>query len=104
MSQVLEFIFDFAVFGAIALVLATPVVFIGLRRGQTRTVGRFAIVGCAVALACALLSLGSKSLVRRCLEAGNTECLDYGTLGMQLLALGLYGVVSLVRAVSMARN
>lgn len=95
---------DVTAFGLIALILATPVVIIAFRRGMTDTVRRFAIVGASVAAGCALVSLGSDALVTRCFDAGNTGCLDYGARGVQALALGLYGVVAVLRAVGIARS
>lgn len=104
MSQLFRFVFDLSVFGVITAILAGPVVIVALREGLTDTVRRFALVGGAVALGCALLSLGSEALVGRCRDAGNTGCLDYGALGMQVLVLGVYGAVSLLRAFTIARN
>lgn len=91
-------------FGLIASILAAPVVLIALRSGLMDTVRRFGLFGGGVALGCALVSLGSDALVSRCLDAGNTGCLDYGARGLQALALGLYGVAALLRAIGIARS
>lgn len=104
MSLLPEFGIDLFVFGVIATALAAPVVILGLREGLNETVRRFVIAAAIVALGCALLSWGSNALVSRCMDAGNTECLDYGGLGMQVLALGIFGLVSVLRSVSIWRN
>lgn len=104
MSPLAEFAFDAIVFGAIATALGAPVVILGLREGLHDTVRRFVVAAGVVAIGCALLSWGSNGLISRCLDAGNTDCLDYGTRGMQVLALGSYGLVSAIRSVSIWRN
>lgn len=104
MSHLLRFMSDAAVFGGIAVVMASPVAIVGLRRGESETVRRFLLGALIVGIFSALVSLGSESLVRRCANAGNTDCVDYGAFGVQVLALGVYGVFSLLRAIAISRN
>ena len=104
MSPLAEFAFDLLRFGAIAAALGAPVWIHGMREDLHDTVRRFVVAAGMVAIGCALLSWGSNALISRCLDAGNTDCLDYGTRGMQVLALGSYGLVSALRSVSIWRN
>ena len=104
MSALAELGIDLLAFGVIATALAAPVVILGLREGLHDTVRRFVVAAGVVALACALLSWGSSVLVNRCQDAGNTECLDFGARGMQVLTLGSYGLVSVMRSVAIWRN
>ena len=104
MSALTEFVVDLFVFGLIATAVTAPVAILGLREGLHDTVRRFLTAAAVVALGCALLSWGSNALVDRCLDAGNTGCLDYGAMGMQVLVLSGYGLVSVLRSVSIWRN
>ncbi len=99
-----RFVVDVVVFGAIAALLAGPVLIVGLRRGLSATVRRFLLGAGIVAVFSALVSLGSDALVRRCFDAGNTGCLDYGAFGVKVLALGVYGVLALLRAIAISRD
>lgn len=91
-------------FIGLTMVIGMPAMAIGHRMGDSRTVKRLLIAGLAVGTMMAGLSVTSELLVRRCLDAGNTGCLDYGAVGVQTLILIIYGVAALLVALRLLRD
>ncbi len=75
-------------------VLASPVFYMARKTGRKDTIRSFAIGGAVVVLFIATLAYVSEVQVEQCLEAGNPNCLDAGTPGLQLVILGAYVVAS----------
>lgn len=95
---------ELALFVGLALLIGLPVIAVAYRKQEVRILRGFLLAGIAVGGVAAILSTTSDMLVSRCLDAGNTGCLDYGTVGIQTLLLVVYGVVSLVVTVRLLRG
>ena len=98
------FLLEVALFVGLVTLIGTPVMAVAYRRGEPRTMRKFLFAGLLVGLFVAVLSATSDALVSRCLEAGNTGCLDYGTVGIQTLILVAYGLVSLIATARLIRD
>lgn len=87
-----------ALYLVIVGVLFAPVFFLARRRGLTSTIRAFALAGVIVIALCVGVELSSDRLIDQCLEAGNRQCYDGGSSGMQALFAGGYGVVAVIRS------
>lgn len=83
---------------AIVALLFAPVLYLARRRGQTGTIRSFAIAGLVVVALCIAVAVSSDRLVDQCLEAGNTQCSDRGSSGMQALFMGGFGIAAGLRS------
>jgi hypothetical protein len=98
------FLVQVALFVGLATVIGLPVMAVAYWREQLPTLRKFLLAGLAVGLLVAVLSTTSDMLVSRCLDAGNTGCVDYGAVGIRTLILVAYGLVSLIAAVRILRS
>ena len=78
----------------ILVVLASPLFFMARKKRRTDTIRSFAIGGAVVVAFVAGLAHVSKVQVDQCFEAGNPNCVDAGTSGLQLLIMGGYVVAA----------
>jgi hypothetical protein len=99
-----SFLVEVALFVGLATIIGLPVMAVAYRRDEILTLRRFLLGGVAVGILVAILSTTSDMLVSRCLDAGNTGCLDYGAVGIQTLILVIYGVASLIATVRLLRG
>lgn len=88
-------------YSGILLALTLPIAILAPRRGRPEMVRRFLIVAAIVVVVASSLEVTGEQLVAQCEEAGNTQCVDYGGLGMLLLFVVPYGVVAVVKAYSL---
>lgn len=80
------------------LILAVPLFLVAGRRKRMNVVVRFVGIALLLALLLTGVSITSNSLVQRCEEAGNNNCVDYGGAGVQFLIVASFAVASWVRA------
>jgi hypothetical protein len=91
-------------YSAILLLLGFPVVVIARRRRRPDTAKKFVVAALVIGLILAVVSAGSAHLVARCESAGNTSCNDYGSTGLQVLAVIGFGIASWWTAVILYRD
>jgi hypothetical protein len=73
------------IYGGLLLVLAGPLFYVTWRKDRLTTARNFLIGGAIIAICCAVLAVVSERQVLQCLEAGNSDCIDSGAAGLQLL-------------------
>ena len=101
--MVLTFLFAFALFTAIMVVTALPVILLSRHRNPVRA-RRFLVGAVAAGLVCGVLAATSEKLVDDCVAAGNPTCVDYGGTGMQAMIAVGYAAVALVRGYQLWRD
>jgi hypothetical protein len=89
---------------AAAVVLWLPLAWIGRRRRRMGTVRRYLVGAAATGLVCAVVAASSERLVNQCEAAGNPDCLDFGSTGIQIIFLGGYGLAVLLTAYLIHRD
>ncbi len=82
----------FVIITAIVLALASPVFYVAWKKGRFTTLRNFAIGALLIGVLGAALEGVSERQVEQCLAAGNTDCFDSGTIGLQLLFVILFTV------------
>lgn len=97
-------IVSFVIITAIALALASPVFIVGWQRQRFRTIRNFSIGAILVGVCGAALEGVSERQVEQCMAAGNSDCLDSGTIGLQLLFLFFFVVAAWSSAFVMYRE
>ena len=98
------FITSFVIFGGLLIALAAPLLYMAWRKEMLVTARNFLIGAGVVALLCSVLAVVSERQVMQCLDAGNSDCIDSGAAGMQLLLVGLFVVVAWFNAFFMWRD
>ena len=78
----------------ILIVLASPLFYMARKKRRFDTIRSFAIGGAVVVALVAGLAQVSKVQVDQCLEAGNPNCVDAGTSGLQILIMGGYVIAA----------
>ena len=94
----------FLLVGGAALLLASPLFFVAWRGKRPAAIRNFLIGGLTVALLCSVLAGVSDRQVQQCLDAGNSDCVDAGTAGMQALMVAVYVFASWMAAASIYRD
>jgi hypothetical protein len=84
----------FLVVGGGLLLAAVPVFLVGRVRNEPRLVRSFGLGAIAVAILCAAIAAGSERQVAQCLEAGNSDCIDSGAAGLQLVIVVIYVIAA----------
>jgi hypothetical protein len=103
-EAVAAFFGSFFISIGILLVFSIPTFYLAWRKGRNKTIRRFLITAGATALFTAAISASSGRLVDQCRAAGNFDCVDYGSSGLQLLFIVGYIIVSVVKAVLLFRE
>lgn len=97
------FLLRFLMYSAVLAAFAVPVLIVALRHGKRSTARNFITWAVIIGAILALITVTSDQLVRSCQEAGNTQCVDYGSTGMFALFGGAYVVIAWARAWAMGR-
>jgi hypothetical protein len=84
----------FLLVGGGLLLAAIPLFIVARMRKEPRTIRSFALGAVGIAILCAAVAAGSERQVAQCLEAGNTDCIDSGASGLQLLMIVLYVIAA----------
>jgi hypothetical protein len=98
------FITSLVMFGGLLIALAAPLLYMAWRRENLATARNFLIGAGVVAILCSVLAAVSERQVLQCLDAGNSDCVDSGAAGMQLLLIGLFAVAAWFNAFFMWRD
>jgi uncharacterized membrane protein len=98
------FITSLVMFGGLLIALAAPLLYMAWRRERLVTARNFLIGAGVVAILCSVLAVVSERQVLQCLDAGNSDCVDSGAAGMQLLLIGLFAVAAWLNAFFMWRD
>lgn len=98
------FITSLVIFGGLLIALAAPLLYIAWRKDRLRAARNFLISAGMIAISCAVLAVVSERQVLQCLGAGNSDCIDSGAAGMQLLFVGIFAVVAWFNAFFMWRD
>lgn len=88
----------FLIVGGVLLLAATPLFIVARMRKEPRTIRSFALGALVVAILCAAVAAGSERQVTQCLDAGNTDCIDSGAAGLQMVMIVLYVIAALSTA------
>ncbi len=94
----MSFLSSFAQALVIMVVVALPLFYVARRLRRPKVLIRYAGIAAALALLVAGMEATSRLLVERCMEAGNTGCVDYGAAGGKAMAIGGFAVASWIRA------
>lgn len=97
-------IWTFLAVAAIVLVLGSPVFYVSWRRERTDTIRNFLIGAGVVSLMSAILVAVSDRQVAQCQSAGNSDCIDAGAAGMQLVMISIYVLAAWFAAASISRD
>lgn len=87
----------------VLLVLASPLFWVAFRNNKSAVARKFAFWAIALTVLITGIELTSRGLVGRCLDVGNTQCVDYGGTGAQFLIISAFAVVSWIRARAIVR-
>lgn len=85
-------------------VLCSPVFVLAWRRERLDTIRNFAIGSVFIGVLCGFIAMVSHRQVAQCIEAGNSDCVDSGAVGLQVLLVGLFVVASWVVSWTMWRS
>jgi hypothetical protein len=98
------FITSLVIFTGLLVALAAPLFYVTWRKDRLTTARNFAISALVVAICCAVLAVVSERQVSQCLDAGNSDCIDSGAAGMQLLFVVIFTAISWFIAYFMWRD
>lgn len=98
------FITSLVIYVGLLSALATPLWVVTWRKDRLESARNFLIVAIVIGICAATLETVSERQVLQCLEAGNSDCFDSGTSGLQLLAVVLYTGVAWFNAYLMWRD
>ncbi|HJQ77841.1 MAG TPA: hypothetical protein VJ948_11370 [Acidimicrobiia bacterium] len=84
----------FVIVGGGLLIAAAPVFIVGRIRNEPRLIRSFGLGALAIAALCAAVAAGSERQVSQCLDAGNSDCIDSGAAGLQLVMIVVYLIVA----------
>lgn len=84
----------FLVVGGGLLLAAVPVFIVGRLRKEPRLIRSFGLGALAIAILCAAVAAGSERQVTQCLDAGNSDCVDSGAAGLQLVMIVVYVIAA----------
>lgn len=89
---------------ALVAVMASPVFVVAWRRGRRDTIRNFAVGTVAIGVLCGSIAAVSERQVAQCVAAGNSDCIDAGAAGLQLVIIGIFVLASWVAASVMWRD
>ncbi len=98
------FLTGLAVYGGLLLLASAPLLFMTRRLGRPKISRGFLMTAAVVAVLSAATAAGSAKLVAQCEAVGNSNCIDSGGAGFQLLLVGGYAVIALTTAVILYRE
>jgi hypothetical protein len=98
------FITSMVIYGGLLLALAGPLFYVTWRKDRVPTARNFLIGAGAVAICCSVLAVVSERQVIQCSDAGNSDCIDSGAAGLQLLFVVLFTAVAWFNAYFMWRD
>lgn len=86
------------------LVLALPLFTVAWRNDRRSTIRSFVLTAVGVGILCGLVAITSRRQVAQCLEAGNSDCVDSGAIGLQLVMITFYAVFAWLSAFSISKE
>ncbi|HET9260905.1 MAG TPA: hypothetical protein VFP42_12350 [Acidimicrobiia bacterium] len=89
---------------SLVAVMASPVFVVAWRRQRRDTIRNFALGAVVIGVLCGSITAISERQVDQCLAAGNTDCIDAGAAGLQLVIIGIFVLSSWVAASVMWRD
>jgi hypothetical protein len=89
---------------SLVAVMASPVFVVAWRRGRRDTIRNFAVGTVAIGVLCGSIAAISERQVAQCTAAGNSDCIDAGAAGLQLVIIGIFVLASWVAASVMWRD
>ena len=92
------------VFGGILLLVALPVVILARRREVEGIARRYLTMVAGLTLFCAAISASSTHLVNQCQQAGNSQCVDFGSSGSQVFVVGAFALVCAIKTIVLYRD
>lgn len=98
------FITSLVIFTGLLVALAAPLFYVTWRKDKLTTARNFLISAFVVAVCCAVLAVVSERQVLQCMDAGNSDCIDSGAAGLQLLFVGGFTATSWFNAYFMWRD
>lgn len=84
----------FVIITAVVAALAAPVFYVAWKKGRGGTIRNFAIGSILIGVLGAALEGVSERQTEQCVAAGNSDCFDSGTIGLQLLFVFLFTVAA----------
>lgn len=88
------FVTNTAAILAVLVGLGLPLWIVAWRRRRRDTIRNFGIGAVVVAALVGIVEITSDRAVEECLAAGNPDCLDSGSAGMQLVMVAFYALVN----------
>jgi hypothetical protein len=98
------FITSMVIYGGLLLALAGPLFYVTWRKDRLTTARNFLIGAGVIAISCSVLAVVSERQVSQCLDAGNSDCIDSGAAGLQLLFVVLFTATAWFNAYFMWRD
>ena len=98
------FITSLVIYGGLLIALAAPLFYVTWRKDKLTTARNFLIGAAVVTTCCAVLATVSERQVLQCLDAGNSDCIDAGAAGLQLLFVVLFTATAWFNAYFMWRD
>lgn len=84
----------FLLVGGGLLLAAVPVFVVARLKDEPQLIRSFGLGAVGIAILCAAVAAGSERQVAQCLDAGNSDCIDSGAAGLQLLMIVLYVITA----------
>lgn len=88
------FITTTVIMTAVTGALAAPIFIVTWKRRRLLTLRNFAIGAIVIGALCGVIARVSEVQVGQCLDAGASECIDWGAAGMQFTLVLLYVITS----------
>ncbi|HEY6634488.1 MAG TPA: hypothetical protein VI141_02630 [Acidimicrobiia bacterium] len=88
----------FLVITGLLTVLAAPLWIVSWRKGELASKRNYLLAALGVGLFCGAVAAAGERQVQQCLDAGNHDCVDAGTPGLQLVFIVIYVAVVWVMA------
>ena len=88
----------FLVITGLLTALAAPLWIVAWRKNELASKRNYLVAAIAVGVLCASIATASQRQVQQCLDAGNSDCVDSGTPGLQLIFIVVYVITAWVMA------
>lgn len=98
------YVLPFAVPILLLLVLALPLFVVAWRRQRRQAARSFMVSAGLVGVLCGVITLTSRRQVAQCLQAGNSDCIDSGAIGLQLVMVAFYALFAWLAAFSISKD
>ena len=98
LDWMLRFLSVTVAYSVLMLGLGAPLFVAARREGRSRLIRQFVIGAVVVGAFCGVLAASSAKLVSDCEKAGNPDCVDYGSTGMQLFGVVAYTLTAWIKA------